>query len=235
MSNMMHAKVSRPFRAKHITFVFIFLMMAYVVFHNERFLIDPSNPVWQHYKGFPWWLLLHGVAGVCALFLAPLQFSDRLRRRFALLHRVVGRIYVAGVFVLGPIGVYIQYLDEGLGGSRSFTIATLIDATLLLVTTGIGLVFALVRMIPQHRQWMIRSYAVGLIFFEARFVVGLAGLDQPPDLMSAEITVWTCVALSVLIGDLSNQWYDLPPMQRLVLPGRSRGRPATIQNAARPG
>jgi hypothetical protein len=30
------------------------------------------------------------------------------------------------------------------------------------------LAFALKRMIPQHRQWMTRSYAAALTFFEIR-------------------------------------------------------------------
>jgi len=86
------------------------------------------------------------IAGACALFLVPLQFSERLRRRYTVLHRTIGGIYVTGVFVLGPIGVYIQFLDEGQGASRSFTIETVMQSGLLMVTTGIGLYFALKRM-----------------------------------------------------------------------------------------
>jgi hypothetical protein len=37
-------------------------MMAIVNCHNERFLIDPTNAVWQHHKAIGW-LLLHGFAG----------------------------------------------------------------------------------------------------------------------------------------------------------------------------
>src|ERR1700690_3008193 len=81
-------------------FVCIALMMAYVLQHNERFLIDPSDPNWKHLESFRWWLLPHGLAGACALLLAPLQFSDWLRQRFTRVHRVVGRIYLTGVFVL---------------------------------------------------------------------------------------------------------------------------------------
>jgi len=205
---------TRLFRAKNIAFAAIATMTAYVIVHNERFLIDPNNPVWQHYRSFQWWLLPHGVAGVSALFLAPLQFSDRLRQRFALMHRVVGRIYVVGVFVLAPLGAYIQYVDESLGASRSFTVASIVDAALLLITTGIGIAFALKRAIPRHRQWMTRSYAVALTFFEGRLILGVTGLDQPPDPAIAEIVVWTCVALSVLVGDLANQWYEFQPPRR---------------------
>jgi hypothetical protein len=73
------------------------------------------------------------------------------------------------VFILGPVGAYIQYLDEGLAGaSRTFTLASTTDAVLLIIPTGIGLIFALKWMIPQHRQLMTRSYAVALVFFEVR-------------------------------------------------------------------
>jgi hypothetical protein len=30
-------------------FTAIAMMMAYVIYHNERFLIEPMNPVWEHY------------------------------------------------------------------------------------------------------------------------------------------------------------------------------------------
>jgi hypothetical protein len=78
------------FRAKHLVSGFIAVMAAYVLYHNERFLIDWTHPVWQHYESFKWWLLPHGLTGACALILAPPQFSDRLRQRFTKLHRITG-------------------------------------------------------------------------------------------------------------------------------------------------
>lgn len=216
MSTVLPSPAARPIRAKTVVFALVAVLMAYVIAHNERFLIDPTHPVWQHYQSFQWWLLPHGLAGACALFLAPLQFSDRLRARYAVVHRTIGWIYVVATLILAPLGAYIQYIEEPLGASRSFTVAAIIDAVLLLTTTGIGFVFALKRMIPQHRQWMTRSYAVALTFFQIRFILGITGLDQPPDPAIAEIVVWSCVALGVLVGDIANQWYELA--------GRSRAR-----------
>jgi uncharacterized membrane protein len=212
MFNAVCGTFARRFRTKHLVFVFIAAMTASILYHNERFLIEPSNPVWQHYQSIGWWLLIHGAAGACALILVPMQFSDRLRARFAKLHRVVGRVYIAAVFTLAPLGAYIQYLDEGLAGaSRSFTIASSADAVLLMITTGIGFVFALKRLIPQHRQWMTRSYAVALVFFEVRIILGVSGLDQPFDFAVVETVVWVCLAFAVLIGDIANQIYELQP------------------------
>src|SRR5262249_37249864 len=141
-------------RSKYIVFAFVGLMLAYVLQHNESFLVHPKDPLWQHYQPFKWWLLPHGIAGACALLLGPMQFSDRLRDRFRQLHRVVGRIYVAGVFVAAPLGFYIQYFQERMGVPRSFSIAGGVDAALWMITTAIALVFILKGKVQEHRQWM---------------------------------------------------------------------------------
>ena len=209
MSDVAQTQPSAAFRPKYVVFAVIAAMMAYVFYHRELDLFNPSHPIWQHYEPYKWWLLTHGSVGGLALVLVPLQFSDRLRARYAKVHRIVGRIYVIAALVLAPAGVYMQYLDEAQGASRSFTVATVVDAAILMVTTSIGFVFAYRRMIQQHRQWMTRSYAVSLVFIEVRVILGLAGLDQPFDWAITEMVVWSCVALSVLVGDIANQIYEM--------------------------
>ncbi|HZC65059.1 MAG TPA: hypothetical protein VE545_00680, partial [Candidatus Dormibacteraeota bacterium] len=63
------------FRPKYLLFGFIGLMLAYVLVHNERFLIDGSDPEWTHIHSFRWYLLPHGIMAACALLLGPMQFS----------------------------------------------------------------------------------------------------------------------------------------------------------------
>ena len=118
-------------------------MILYVLGHNEYFLIDSRAEVWHHYEPFKWWLLPHGLAGACAILLGPMQFSTRLRQRYTKLHRVVGRIYIAGAMVAAPLGAYIQYFLERSGGTRTFTAAAVVDALLLMLTTGIAFAFIL--------------------------------------------------------------------------------------------
>jgi hypothetical protein len=65
-----------------------------------------------------------------------MQFSDRLRKRFTKFHHVVGRLYVAGVFVAAPFGFYIQNFEERMGGTRSFTFATVADAGLWMLNAA---------------------------------------------------------------------------------------------------
>ena len=214
-------------RMKYVVFAVIGAMIAYVLFHNERFLVQPADPRWQHYQALGFWLLVHGVAGGSALILAPMQFSDRLRMRFTKLHRVSGRIYITGALILAPMGAYVQYLDERMGiFPMSFTIETIIQASLLVITTGIGFAFALKRMIPQHRQWMTRSYAAALTFFEIRLILGVMGWDDDPVIV--ETVVWSCTASAILIGDIANQIYELRSMR----PRRARIPVAAAQPMA---
>jgi uncharacterized membrane protein len=195
-------------RPKYLLLGFIGLMLAYVLEHNESFLLHPRDPVWQHYEPFKWWLLPHAVAGCCAILLGPLQFSDRLRQRFTKLHRVVGRIYIAGVFIVAPLGTYIQYYEERMGGPRSFSVAAAADAVLLMITTGIAFAFILKGKVQQHRQWMTRSFAVALVFLEVRVIGGVTGWENL-GVAASETIVWSCVAFSILSADIVLQWQEL--------------------------
>ena len=195
-------------RPKRFLFGVFGLMLAYVLYHDESFLVHPKDPLWQHYEPFKWWLLPHGIAGACALLLGPMQFSDRLRDRFWQLHRVVGRIYVAGVFVAAPLGFYIQYFEERMGDPRSFSLAAAADATLWMITTGTALVFIVKGKVQEHRQWMTRSFGVALVFLEVRVVGGIIGWGNLGN-RADETIVWACLAFSILSADLVLQWQEL--------------------------
>ena len=203
------------FRPRYFLFAVIGLMLAYVVAHDESFLVHPKDPVWQHYEPFKWWLLPHGIAGACALLLGPMQFSDRLRQRFRKLHRVVGRIYVTGVFVAAPLGVYIQYFQERMGDPRSFSITAAVDATLWITTTAIAMVFILKGKVHEHRQWITRSFAVALVFLEGRVIGGVTGWENL-DIHVTETIIWVCLAFSILSADLVLQCQQLWPSPSVV-------------------
>ena len=206
------APVSRPLmswlRPKHFLFAFIGLMLAYVLHHNEIFLIRPQDPEWPHIHPFRWYLLFHGLAGACALLLAPMQFSDRLRSRFPLFHRVIGRIYVGGVLIAAPMGFYIQYFEERLGEPRTFSFAAATQAISWIVTTLIALAFILQRKVEPHRRWMTRSFSVALVFLEVRIVLGVTGWENL-DTHVSEAVVWGCNVFAWMAADIALQIQEL--------------------------
>jgi len=204
----LRSKLRENSRAKYLVFAFIGLMLAYVLVHDESFLINAQDPEWQHIHAFRWYLLPHGLAGACALLLAPMQFSDRLRRRFAKLHRVVGRIYIGGVVIAAPFGFYIQYFQERTGAARSFSFAAATQATTWIVTTLIALAFIRLGKVEQHRRWMTRSFAIALIFLEVRVVLGVTGWENLGGNVS-ETVVWACNVFALLAADIALQVQEL--------------------------
>jgi hypothetical protein len=205
--------------AKYVTFSLIALASAYVMYHNERFVVQPSNPAWQHFAPFKWWLLPHAIFGTIVLVFAPFQFSERIRQRFVKVHRVMGRLYVAGALGLAPLGAYIQYFQERFGAPRSFTVLGIVDAAMLMGATSLAFLFAVKRKIPLHRQWATRSYAIALVFIGGRFVMGITGWET----MGIEIVqaiIWACLALSVPLADVSLHWREI--RSALTVPVKAR-------------
>jgi predicted membrane protein DUF2306 len=223
-----HGAARMKLNAKYITFTAIALASTYVLYHNERFLVDSSHPAWQHYAPFKWWLLPHGIFGAIVLLFAPLQFSERLRQRFTKAHRIMGRLYVVGAIGLAPLGAYIQYYQERMGAPRSFTVLGIVDAAMLMFTTGLAFLFAFRRKIALHKQWATRSYAIALVFIFGRFVMGVTGWET----LGIEIVqaiIWSCLALAMVFADVSIHWNEL----RSALSRRVKAVPAKAETPAR--
>lgn len=128
-------------------------------------------------------------------------------------------VCVVGAFTLAPLGAYIQYYQERFGSPRSFTVLAIVDAVMLISTTAIAFLFAYKRKITQHRQWIVRSYAVALVFIESRFILGVTGWEQQ-GVEIVQAIIWSCLALSVLAADLANHWMEI--RSALSAPARSR-------------
>lgn len=186
-------------RAKTLLFAAIGLMYVYVFVTTESFLFDKSHPTWAHIEPFKTILLPHGLAAAFALFLGPFQFSERLRRRYVMLHKTFGYFYIAGCYIGAPLGLYIQWFEEKLGTySHSFTIATAMDAAIWIFATTMALFMIRTKRIQQHRQWMVRSFACALIFLEVRVILVFFQLSET----AAETVVWACVAAAFPLADL---------------------------------
>src|SRR5437764_1336371 len=122
-------------RAKHVLFAVFGLLTLFVFYLYETPFLDSHSPVWRHVEPVKWLLLPHGVAGALALLLAPFQFSARLRKRSLRLHRVLGRLYVAGVAVSAPLAVPVAIIL----GPPSLVMAAVIQSCGWLLTTGLAL------------------------------------------------------------------------------------------------
>ena len=119
------------------------------------------------------WLWIH-VAGACtALLVGSFQFILRIRSRFPTWHRWAGWVYAVGCIVGGFAGLLLAL------GSTSGPIATAGFGGLAaswLVTTVRGWQLATQRRFVEHREWMIRSWALTLAAVTLRLYLPIAPL-----------------------------------------------------------
>ncbi len=103
----------------------------------------------------------HALAGVLAMLIGPVQFSSRLRRRRPHLHCYLGRAYVCSVLISSLTALAISW-------GRPLFLATIVQAGAWFLCTLLAFVTARYGCLVQHRQWMIRSYAVTFTFITLR-------------------------------------------------------------------
>jgi uncharacterized membrane protein len=210
-------------RAKHIFFAAFGLMTLFVFYIYEVPFLDSHSPVWQHIEPVKWLMLLHGPAGALALLLAPFQFSTRLRKRSLRLHRILGRLYVAGVAVAAPAAIPIAIIL----GPSSLVMAAIIQSSAWLLTTTVAMYCIRVGDIRQHQEWMTRSYPFAMVFVFARAILAVPAVRSMGEVAFISV-VWSLLAAACFIPSLVINW-------RAVFRRRavSAGRPALSTKTAR--
>ena len=188
-------------RFKHFLFAALGVMFVFVLWHNERFIVDHSHPYWEYYFPVRWWLIPHGLGGLVALVAGPFQFSSRLRQRHLRVHRLMGRCYLAGIAVALPVAVYIALTFSTLA-VRFFAITL---ASAWLVTTGLA--FAAVRNgnIQMHRQWMVRSYALTTTFVTSRVVTAIPAIGDAGETVYMPAQ-WSLLIATMVLAEVGLAW-----------------------------
>ena len=120
----------------------------------------------------PLGLRLHIVGAGVALLLGPWQLVRGLRRRLPVVHRVTGRLYVAGVLVGGVAGGAIALGTTG-GLIAGFGFLAL--AIAWVTTTAVALLSIRRRDVAAHQRWMLRSFALTFAAVTLRLYLGVTG------------------------------------------------------------
>lgn len=116
----------------------------------------PPPPILANAFADPF-LLVHVVGGIVALLVGPLQFVRLIRARRPALHRATGLVYVGACALAAPSGLMLALgTTAGPVAGAGFAIQSL----LLPVVTALALRAAVERRFAEHREWMLRSYAL---------------------------------------------------------------------------
>ena len=188
--------VKARLRAKHALFLVLGLMTLFVLYKNEGFLIHHHSDTWKFFYPVRRKLFVHALGGAIALVVGALQFSTRLRQLLPALHRLLGRFYLASVSIAGPVAVYLSITH----GIAAMATETAVQASLWVMTAWMAFVAARNRNFEVHRQWMMRSYSITMIFVVSRIILALP--IAPTTDLGAERLGWILIICALLVPQL---------------------------------
>lgn len=110
------------------------------------------------------WVMLHLVGGTMCLLTGPAQFWPSLRKRFLSFHRATGKVYMAGVLLIGLSSLRLSLVSYCVPCRLSLFILTI----LVLLSTALAWKTIRNHNIKAHRQFMVRSYICVLAFVAVR-------------------------------------------------------------------
>lgn len=154
-----------------------------------------------HLRAAPVWHFMHVLGGATFGILGPIQFSRVLMRKYGLLHRFMGRMFVAAgaIISLSSLGLLWHFPD-------TYSVAVSSGRLLFGIALGAALAIAMhairKRDFTRHRNWMIRAYSIGIgatavsmVFFPIYAITG-----EPPIGLVADVAFlgsWTaCVVFA---------------------------------------
>lgn len=114
---------------------------------------------------------IHILPGALFLGLAPLQFASRIRQRSLKFHRRLGTLLVICALIIG-VSALVMSFRMNIGGANE-TAATTLFAIVFLICLVKAYLYARRRQIERHREWMIRTFGVGLGVATTRPIVGM--------------------------------------------------------------
>ncbi|WP_208986202.1 DUF2306 domain-containing protein [Labrenzia sp. OB1] len=157
-------------------------------------------------------LALYAHIGVAPLALAvmPFQFWTGFRLRRPAVHRWLGRVYVAAIFVSGVAGLQLAFHTTA--GSFAGTGFGLL-AVVWVATTATGLVLAIRRDFVRHKAWMLRSAALTFAAVTLRVYLGIAMAYDADFETAYSLIAWACWVPNALAAEVYLRFFR---------PGRGR-------------
>jgi uncharacterized membrane protein len=155
----------------------------------------------ERYYAHPYLTLVHVVVGFAFMTLGPVQFWPAVRNRFIRYHRWAGRVWMIAA-LLGAVSAVLFVPALPVFGSFATRFAIVFISALFLVCLAQGYRRIRQRQIALHREWMIRTFAIGLGISTFRVMI-------PPLLMLGatfpeawDTAVWLAFAVNVITAEI---------------------------------
>jgi hypothetical protein len=185
----------------------------FLILFAIRYIIEDAIPyfgldeeVFGRFWGMKWPLVGHISGGLLALVLGPLQFWAGFRNRYLHVHRWMGRLYVAGIFV-GSMSSITLALTTGMAIHWNWALSLIALAFAWISTTGMAFRFVLLKRINLHKEWMVRSYVVTFAFVLFRFLNSYPPIVENASFLERGATlIWVSWVIPLFVTEMVLQW-----------------------------
>ena len=120
--------------------------------------LDPFN---ERYRTSPLLTLFHTVPGLLFAVLGPVQFMGAIRRRFPLVHRISGRLFLV-IGITSGIAAFLMTLRFPIWGMPLNLVISGGFALFMVYAFANAFRHVRARRFADHREWMIRGFATGM-------------------------------------------------------------------------
>lgn len=149
-----------------------------------------SNPYWMAF------FYIHIFSITICLLAGLTQFSGRFLRENRKLHRWIGRMYVYNILIINVPACFVLGLFSN-GGIMGIT-GFLVQDILWAYFTVSGIVFIKKGNIPEHRKYMILSYAVTTTAITFRIIKNLFYMENLHDYeLFYGLNVWISLTINL--------------------------------------
>lgn len=196
-------------RAFHIFLVTLLLIFSFLMFRlslpyfSGRYDIEflKTKQYIIHVKIWRYAFYIHIGLSILALIAGFTQFNSLLLKKRKQVHRFMGYVYVVDIlFLAGPSGLVMSFYANGdLLAKLSFVILSL----LWILFTWIAYLKIKRGKFKQHKNWMIRSYALTLSAISLRLYALM--LPKLPHLNAFDqyaLIAWLSWTLNLLVAEL---------------------------------
>ena len=211
----------KPSLAKRIGWAVMLLLVTYVSLIVSRYLTMDPDVFFPEQRAIYFAhltiLIVHIVGAMLALMIGPFQFLPGIRRgRWLKVHRWLGRTYLLSVLFGGLSGLYMAFISYG-GMVTHLGFGAL--AVFWLYSGYRAYRHIRHKEIEQHRQWMIRNYALSFAGVMLRVWMPLSGAVGIDFLPAYQAVAWLAWVPNLLVAE----WIirrGMPFVRRETVPAR---------------
>ncbi|ARU62938.1 hypothetical protein CBW65_19590 [Tumebacillus avium] len=184
-----------------LVFAVLFPLISLVryLFLDPTMLVEAGFKMYDFHDSL-WTTVLytHITTAAAAFFIGPFNFMKSSYTKNIKRHRMLGKVYFAAIVVSSLCGFYLAvYAHGGLLAKAGFFMLSV----LWLYTTVKAVNLARQKKIQDHRQWMVRSYAV--TFAALTFRVWLSALAMFGNFdLAYGLAAWLCWAVNLIVVEV---------------------------------